>query len=80
MIKVYYSVPLNGGKEDACFKRFGDDELMKAVNYCAWLRKEGYRHVTMYSEPDNIIGKMGVDSVENGKLPNGDDYVWKVHQ
>jgi hypothetical protein len=24
-----------------------------------------------------MIGKLGVDFVKDGKLPNGDDYLWK---
>jgi hypothetical protein len=26
------------------------------------------------------VGKMGVDSVEDGHLPNGDAYTWKMRR
>lgn len=40
-------------------------------------RKEGFTFVTMVSEDPNSIGKPGVDSVENGVLPDGNTYDWK---
>lgn len=38
------------------------------------------KHVTLSSENPDQIGKMGVQSVENGKLPDGSDYTWKMRR
>jgi len=40
-------------------------------------RRAGCTFVTMVSEDPNSIGKPGVDSVEDGVLPNGELYTWK---
>jgi hypothetical protein len=34
----------------------------------------------MVGENSNQVGKMGVDSVENGKLPDGETYTWKMRR
>lgn len=39
------------------------------------------RHVTISSELSSNIGKPGVDSVLDGKTPDGEDYEWdKAHR
>ena len=48
-----------------------------ALSYAEVARKTHCRFVTMVSENPNQVGQMGVDSVENGKLPDGSDYTWK---
>jgi hypothetical protein len=34
----------------------------------------------MVGENPNQVGKMGVDSVEDGKLPSGEEYTWKMRR
>ena len=52
-------------------------DMAAALAQCQSLRRSGRSFVTMVSEDPNRIGHMGVDSVEQGKLPNGDIYHWK---
>ena len=40
-------------------------------------RRAGYTFVTMVSEDPNSVGRPGVDSIEDGVLPDGTDYTWK---
>lgn len=35
------------------------------------------RFVTISFDGNELVGKFGVDSVEQGHLPNGDSYIWK---
>lgn len=58
-------------------KEFGDLELTDALSFCQRLRNGGARHVTLSSENPNSIGKPGVDSIQDGKTPDGHDYTWK---
>lgn len=71
MYKVYWSLA-NG---DISAKEI--ENLVEALNKTNELRREGFRFVSMVSEDLNQVGELGVLSVENGKLPNGDDYTWK---
>ena len=54
------------------------DDMGEALSYMQELRNSGRRYVTMSAENPNQVGKMGVDSVENGILPDGLDYVYKT--
>jgi hypothetical protein len=48
-----------------------------ALSHMKNLRKiSTNQFVTMVSQNANSVGKPGVDSVENGKLPNGEEYSW----
>ena len=40
-------------------------------------RQAGYTFVTMVSEDPNSVGRPGVDSIEDGQLPDGTDYTWR---
>jgi hypothetical protein len=51
--------------------------LTGALRICEEKRKAGYTFVTMVSEDPNSIGRPGVDSVEDGRLPSGEDYTWR---
>jgi hypothetical protein len=51
--------------------------LQGALRICEEKRREGFSFVTMVSDNSNVVGKAGVDSVENGLLPNGEKYTWK---
>jgi hypothetical protein len=53
---------------------FGDAELLEALRLTERLRAAGKRHVTISSELASVIGKPGVDAVEQGRLPGGDAY------
>jgi hypothetical protein len=39
--------------------------------------KELNKFVTINFDGNQLVGKFGVDSVESGCLPGGDDYTWK---
>ena len=43
-------------------------------------RKEGFTFVTMVSENPNSVGKPGVDSVVDGKTPDGEAYTWMMRR
>jgi hypothetical protein len=51
--------------------------LQGALRIAEEKRREGFTFVTMVSEDPNSVGKPGVDSVENGVLPDGNTYNWK---
>lgn len=60
---------------------FKDTELTKALNAAQELRASGNKHVSISSEPGDLVGGFGVDSVENGVLPDGHRYEWsKAHR
>lgn len=54
-----------------------EEELIKALKLTEFLRKQGMRFVSMVSENKDVIGKPGADSVANGLLPDGNEYMWK---
>lgn len=55
-------------------------ELTEALQISESKRKSGHRFVTMVSENPNQVGGSGVDSVVDGKLPDGSDYTWKMRR
>jgi hypothetical protein len=57
-------------------KGFPSDEMGAALKWMENLRKDGMRHVTMSSENPNSVGKPGVDSIVDGKTPDGHAYTW----
>lgn len=59
----------------ACSEEFVD--MAVALKHSQMLRNENFRFVTMAIENPDQVGKMGVDAVVDGKLPNGTDYTWK---
>jgi hypothetical protein len=71
MYKVYWT--------DAFGTVFGHEipDMTVALKTTQALRNEGHRFVSMVSENPDSVGRAGVDSVENGMLPNGDGYSWK---
>lgn len=70
---MVFSTSPNGG--EVCGEGF--IEMCDALGHAEVLRNSNHRFVTMVSENPNQIGKMGVDSVIDGKLPSGEDYTWK---
>ena len=55
-------------------------EMVEALTQANHLRNIGRSYVTMVGENPNQVGKMGVDSVEDGKLPSGETYTWKMRR
>ena len=61
-------------------------DMNTALRYVETLRKwarNGTKitHITMCAENADQVGQMGVDSVVDGKLPDGEDYTWsKAHR
>ena len=74
LYKVYWTAP-NG---TACSEDFV--EMIDALTQTNYLRNAGRAYVAMVSENPNQVGQMGVDSIENGHLPNGDAYTWKMRR
>lgn len=51
-------------------------EMIEALTQTNKLRTLGFTFVAMISENPNQIGKNGVDSIVDGKLPSGEEYTW----
>jgi hypothetical protein len=74
MYKVYWTDETG----NSCFQDF--EEMKLALDWTQFLRGKGRTFVTMVSENPNSVGKPGVDSVEDGVLPNGEAYTWKMRR
>jgi len=70
MFKVYWT-------EDSLARSEIFEDLNEALKCSKVCRDNGYTFVTLVSENLNCVGKQGVDSVVDGKLPDGNDYEWK---
>ena len=55
---------------------YPDQDFNSALEMTQFLRNKGMRHVCMSNEPANMVGKPGVDSIKDGKTPDGHDYDW----
>jgi hypothetical protein len=71
MYKIYWT------SEDGSAKSEEYLEMMEALTQTNYLRSIGLTYVTMVGQDPNNVGKMGVDSITNGKLPDGEDYLWR---
>jgi hypothetical protein len=71
MYKVYWTAP----DGSACSEDYS--EIVEALTEANRLRNIGRAYVAMVGENPNQVGQMGVDSVKDGHLPNGEDYTWK---
>lgn len=84
MIVVFYmckSLVTDLPSSIPCFRRFEDAEFMEAMKLMEILRNEGFTHVCMSTELAGSIGKPGVDTVHEGKTPDGHEYDWsKKHR
>jgi len=58
-------------------KTFTDLQLTEALQHAEHMRKAGHRHVCLSSEDPNRVGSDGVDTIADGKTPDGHDYTWK---
>lgn len=74
MYKVYWT----SQDGQACSEDYV--EMVEALTQANHLRNIGRAYVTMVAEHPNQVGKMGVDAVKDGKLPNGEDYTWKMRR
>jgi hypothetical protein len=64
--------------EQAAFREFTEQQLVEALNFAQEKRTTaGTSHVVLSSELAQQVGQRGVDSVIDGKLPNGNKYDWK---
>lgn len=74
MIVVY------GLSDEVVAVRFPDNDLNGALKLSGEMRKT-HKNVCISSEPGDMVGKFGVDVVENGTLPDGEKYDWsKAHR
>lgn len=65
-----------GMSEPKC-RTFTSDKLTEALSFCQEKRNEpGVHHVSLCSEDPSSVGKPGVDSIVDGKTPDGHDYTW----
>lgn len=55
-------------------------EIAAALATANEKRSQGFEFVTLASVNSEQVGKMGVDSVENGRLPNGSNYTWRMRR
>lgn len=80
IVVFWITVPVGDGafpgfSEPKC-QTFQSDDLTSALKFCEEKRKEGMRHVTISSEMSNSVGAAGVDSIVDGKTPDGQPYTW----
>jgi len=63
-------------------KSFEDKDFSAAMKHMEVIRREGRAsHVSFSSEPSGLVGKPGVDTVADGKTPDGHQYEWsKAHR
>lgn len=72
MYKIYFT------NEYGEARSYNEQELTEALRCVEGLRRNTRNSfVTMVSENPDSIGRPGVDTVADGKLPNGSDYTWK---
>lgn len=50
--------------------------MMEALTEANRMRSIGRAYVAMVGENPDQVGKMGVDAVEQGRLPSGESYTW----
>ncbi len=77
MIVVFWLDSALSDKDESRSKKFETNEMLKALEYMNGLRATPFiTHVTMCSEMPGSVGKPGVDSVVDGKTPDGQPYTW----
>jgi hypothetical protein len=56
---------------------YGDAQMSEALAQCQALRGDPrHAHVTISSELRDMVGRIGVAAVENGRTPDGHAYDW----
>lgn len=71
MYKIYWTDFTNTAQGIHC------KTLQGALTLSEEKRQAGYTFVTMVSENPNVVGKPGVDSIQDGQLPDGTEYTWR---
>ena len=74
MYKVYWTAADGSARSEDYV------EMVAALTEANRLRSVGMSYVAMVSENPNQVGRMGVDSVEDGHLPSGEAYTWKMRR
>jgi hypothetical protein len=74
MYKVYWTAADGSARSEDYV------EMVAALTEANRLRNIGRSYVAMVSENPNQVGRMGVDSVEDGHLPSGEAYTWKMRR
>lgn len=72
-IAVFYFDSTDGSPS---VEMFADTALLECLAVAERLRKSGMKHVCISTELSTNIGKAGVDAVEDGKTPDGENYTW----
>lgn len=77
-IVIYYHGPDMHGSPDLYpqAEYLGMDEMTKALDRMQHLRTIGRTFVGMVVENPDSVGKPGVDSIVDGKCPDGGVYDW----
>jgi hypothetical protein len=55
-------------------------EMTEALTETNCMLTLGMAYVAMVGKLPNQVGRMGVDTVENGRLPSGEAYTWKMRR
>ena len=71
MFKIYYTDPITNWAQS-----HNVETLSEALRHTEGFRKLGMTFVTMVAEDPNQVGKPGVDSIVDGKCPDGVAYDW----
>lgn len=71
MHKIYWTD--RTGREHSLFRT----KLGEALNVAKDARDAGGTFVVIATENPDQVGKMGVDSIKEGVLPDGNTYDWK---
>ena len=74
MYKVYWTAA-DGAARSKDYLR-----MTEALTETNRMRTLGMAYVAMVGELPNQVGRMGVDSVEDGHLPSGEAYTWKMRR
>lgn len=75
MYKIYYT------NEYGEARSVDEISLTEALTIVEGLRRNtDNSFVTMVAQHVNQVGQMGVDSVVDGLLPNGEKYTWKMRR
>jgi hypothetical protein len=70
IFRIYYTTEMG----NVCAQ--DHTSLTEALAAAEYYRKVRCKFVTIVSESTDQVGGSGVDSVKNGKLPNGDNYTY----
>ena len=74
MYKVYWTAADGAARSEDYV------EMTEALTRANHMRTAGMAYVAMVGELPNQVGKMGVDSVVDGRLPSGEAYTWKMRR